>query len=201
MNSKFITVGILVITGLLISACNAAPATTPTPTPVTQEETTMNHDHAMVLQTENDFINGMIPHHLEAIETSKTVVAQTTDPELKEFAQNVIKVQTDEVAQLKKWLSSSDHEHASHSDEECDEKHDYASMMGDLSNLQGTALDKAYVQGMIAHHEGAIDMAQQVLKLNPRPEVKKMAEDIITVQQQEIETLQGWLQSKFGGSM
>jgi uncharacterized protein (DUF305 family) len=46
---------------------------------------------------------------------------------------------------------------------------------------------------------GAIDMARKVLTLNPRPEIKELADDIISSQQTEVDTLQQWLDAKYQG--
>jgi uncharacterized protein (DUF305 family) len=148
--------------------------------------------HNIEITDEKVFIREMIPHHQEAIDTSKIVLAQTQDPELKKFTQDVIAAQAKEVAQMKGWLKS-------WFNEEYVTNSNYMPMMGDLSKFEGKALDKMYVEGMIRHHQGAIDMAQKVLTLNPRPEIKKMADDIISVQQTEVNTLQQWLNTKYQG--
>lgn len=148
--------------------------------------------HNIEITDEKVFIQEMIPHHQEAIDTSIIVLAQTQDPELKKFTQDVIDAQSKEVTQMKGWLKS-------WFNEEYVTNSKYMPMMGDLNKFEGKSLDKMYVEGMIRHHQGAIDMAQKVLTLNPRPEVKKMADDIISVQQTEVNTLQQWLNTKYQG--
>lgn len=49
---------------------------------------------------------------------------------------------------------------------------------------------------MIPHHQGAIDMAESVLLYTTDPEVRNLAQGIITEQQNEIRLMQAWLQSK-----
>jgi hypothetical protein len=53
--------------------------------------------------------------------------------------------------------------------------------------------DVDFAQGMIPHHQGAIDMAKVVLKYGKDPELKKLAEDIIKAQDSEIAFMKGWL--------
>lgn len=72
-----------------------------------------------------------------------------------------------------------------------------ASMMADmnaaLAGKTGSAFDEAFLQEMIVHHEGAVDMAKLVLEKSSRPELKTLATDIISAQEKEIAQMKGWL--------
>jgi uncharacterized protein (DUF305 family) len=72
------------------------------------------------------------------------------------------------------------------------------SMTANIKDKKGDALDSAFLDGMIVHHEGAIEMAKIALAGSKRPEIKKMAEDIISAQSSEITTMKGWLNQWFG---
>ena len=61
-----------------------------------------------------------------------------------------------------------------------------------LEGKSGDELDKAFLEGMIPHHQGAIDMAKYLVN-SKHPELKKMWEDIITAQQKEIAQMKQWL--------
>ena len=61
-----------------------------------------------------------------------------------------------------------------------------------LEGKTGDAFDKEFLSQMIVHHQGAVDMAQMVLKTSKRPELVKLANDIITAQNGEIKMMQDW---------
>ncbi|MDP3988900.1 MAG: DUF305 domain-containing protein [bacterium] len=70
-------------------------------------------------------------------------------------------------------------------------------MMMDLSGKTGDALDLAFLDGMIVHHEGAVEMAQALLKETKRPELIKLGNDIITAQTGEIKMMGEWRKAWF----
>ena len=76
----------------------------------------------------------------------------------------------------------------------------YQAMMGGMNGKTGVELDKAYVRGMIMHHQGAIQMASKIQTITKRPELIKLANDIITSQTTERNTLMGWVMSKYNVS-
>jgi uncharacterized protein (DUF305 family) len=65
-------------------------------------------------------------------------------------------------------------------------------MTSDLQGKSGDDFDKAFINDMITHHQGAIDMAK-LAKVNAKhDEIKKMANDIISAQSKEIDMMQTW---------
>lgn len=75
--------------------------------------------------------------------------------------------------------------------------HDMMSMsMADMSTMMagktGDALDRAFLEGMIPHHQGAVDMAK-MMAVSKHPELVKFANDIIAGQSREIEQMRQWL--------
>jgi len=62
-----------------------------------------------------------------------------------------------------------------------------------MEGVKAADPDVAFVRGMIAHHEGAIEMAVVRLKYGKDEQTKKWAEDVIRQQQREIDEMQAWL--------
>jgi uncharacterized protein (DUF305 family) len=62
-----------------------------------------------------------------------------------------------------------------------------------LKDAQGVDASKLFLTQMIAHHEGAITMAQTEIKDGQYPAAIEMAKAIVTTQQQEIDTMKGIL--------
>ncbi|MET8643656.1 DUF305 domain-containing protein [Streptomyces sp. NPDC004675] len=67
-----------------------------------------------------------------------------------------------------------------------------------LANLPGPALEQAFLAGMIPHHAAAVAMARQELARGSRPELKAMAQNIISSQNKEISRMTGWLHTWYG---
>jgi len=71
-------------------------------------------------------------------------------------------------------------------------------MTARMKGKAGDELDKVFLEDMIVHHEGAVDMAKELQKGTKRPELQKMAKDIIDVQTKEISMMRAWLRDWFG---
>ena len=56
--------------------------------------------------TDIDFVKGMIPHHQGAVDMAKVVLQFGKDPEIKKFAENIIKAQASEIEFMNKWLAN-----------------------------------------------------------------------------------------------
>lgn len=145
---------------------------------------------------DNDFAALMKAHHLGAIEMAQAEVAGGTDPEIKAMAQKMMDDQQREVAEFNTFLSG----HTAHGGGDAF----FKEAMKHMDNMKmdmdhSGSVDKQFVQMMIPHHQSAIDMAQAYLKAGAHEQkLKKMAENIIRTQQEEIKRLQAWLAK--GGS-
>jgi uncharacterized protein (DUF305 family) len=129
-------------------------------------EPAMPHDmHDMSVKSEREFLEHMIPHHEEAVATARQVLARgATTPDIKNLTEAIVGAQEQEIADMKSW-------YLAWYGEEYKETGTYQPMMRDLSLLSGAELDQTFLEDMIAHHIGAVMMAQSVtlhLSRNPK---------------------------------
>ena len=66
---------------------------------------------------------------------------------------------------------------------------------------KNTEVDKSFIEMMIPHHQGAVEMAQMAVKKAKSPEVKKLAESIIKDQNREIEQMRTWYKKWYGAEV
>jgi uncharacterized protein (DUF305 family) len=71
-------------------------------------------------------------------------------------------------------------------------------MMASLKGKTGNEFDKVFLTEMVMHHEGAVVMAQAVLTSTDRPELKKLANEIIVAQNKEVSQMRAWYKMWFG---
>ena len=67
--------------------------------------------------------------------------------------------------------------------------------MDQLMQLSGAEFDRAWLQGMIEHHRGAITMAEQIKDEGDNPDVLALADQVITTQQAEVDEMTSLLPS------
>lgn len=141
-----------------------------------------------------EFAQMMIPHHEQAIEMSDIALDPTVGASsaVKALATKIKGEQDPEITVMKGFLT------AWKANPVMDHSSGGADMMtgmltvdeiAALSNARGTAFDQAFVAGMIAHHEGAIDMANTVVGYGENSAVRTLAQKIIAAQTAEITEL------------
>lgn len=149
------------------------------------------------------FIEQMIPHHEDAITMAKLAQTRAKKVEVKQLAQNIIDSQGKEIDQMKVWykdwfgkdVPKDTRVMRGHAMGQSTRMH--MGMMGDNTDLERLSsaadFDKAFVEEMIPHHQMAVMMASMLKNSTERPEMKKLADDIVAAQTKEIDQMRGWL--------
>jgi uncharacterized protein (DUF305 family) len=140
------------------------------------------------------FAQMMIPHHEQAVEMADVALENdTASADVKALATQIKGAQAPEIQTMQGWLAQWG---ASESAGPMD--HGSGGMMSDddMSSLMGSSgaeFDQMWLTMMIEHHEGAIEMAQDVLDTTANPDVEKLATAVVEGQEAEIATMQGML--------
>ena len=140
------------------------------------------------------FARMMIPHHEQAVAMADLALANGAGPEVTRLATQIKAGQGPEIAQMQGWLASWGADAGSATDHM---GHMPGMMGGDdleeLGPLKGAAFDERWLRMMVAHHEGALAMAQDVLSTTQDPQVRSLAEAVVSGQTAEIATMKGLL--------
>ena len=137
------------------------------------------------------FAQMMIPHHQQAIDMSSLAVSRALSPEVKALALKISAEQGPEIEQMRSWLK------AANAATEMGHQMSMDGMLSDaelerLTNASGEEFDQLFILGMIAHHEGAIEMAQMVVD-SKNPEARELGTTVIKIQTLEIAELKALL--------
>lgn len=144
-----------------------------------------------------DFLNGMIPHHQSAVAMSESYLKHGGKNEsLKKLAGDIITQQNDEIEQMKSMVEKLQKEDLKDEEAESGYMEEYGKMMHSNHSGQSVAqnIDFAFAEGMIMHHQMAIDMSEVVLKYTDEDDVEELAQNITKLQKKEIEEMNGILE-------
>ena len=170
------------------------------------ESMTKMHEEMMIGMAYNDpdaaFAQGMLGHHIGAVDMAEIELKYGTDEEMRKLAQEIINGQQSEIKQMKAWLA----DHPDTAEPTADTKamqQAYADGMDAMheemmAGIADPAPDMAFARGMLPHHIGAVDMAKTQLKYGKDAEMRKLAQEIIDAQQSEIEQMQSWITAHKG---
>jgi uncharacterized protein (DUF305 family) len=149
-------------------------------------------DSSEFSNTDVMFAQMMIPHHQQAVEMSDLALAISTNPKVLALAQKIRDAQAPESELMKSWLTK-----AGADTTMGHEMHDMGMGMGGMDGMMsedkmtalaqatGTAFDTLYLEGMIAHHEGALQMVKMIAN-SSNADVLKLGEEIVAGQTAEI---------------
>lgn len=165
------------------------------------------------------FARDMQAHHAQAVDLAVLVRDRSTDEEVRTVALDILLTQQNQIGQMAGWLSTwglpaaaseppmawmtgTDHGHGA----AAAEGEGYAAMPGwvsraDLARLTaatGTEADRLFLQLMIPHHQGGVEMAEYAVEHAQRPQVVALARNIVTSQERELTALQDMLDARGG---
>ena len=189
----------ILLTSLSLMACAGPTDTTTQPDQTTTSTATADqtaHDHSAANtgledlrgeEFDHAFLSMMVAHHQGALEMSRAA-AGSDDPQVRGWAEDITAAQEQEIAQMTTLL-----EPLGGLDEEM-----AAPMRNEMSEMAGHVQhaedpDRAFVEGMIPHHQSALDMARLAEGRSENPEVLALAQDIVTTQQREIDEFEAYL--------
>ena len=148
----------------------------------------------MMGDIDRHFIEQMIPHHEDAVLMAELALTKADHEELKKLAENIKRDQSREIGEMRSWYKSWYDTDVPESVFEMGGMGQ--GMMGDetdLESLENAKLfDKEFIEQMIPHHQMAIMMASMMLRGTEREEMKKLAQDIIRTQTEEINQMSTW---------
>jgi len=147
------------------------------------------------------FLQNMVPHHQQAVEMAEMVPDQTSRPELLELSEAINSTQSAEIDQMNGLLEAAGEEPAM-AMEGMDHSMGGMEMPGmmdqaavdELAQLRDQEFDLAFIDMMVEHHSGAIEMAEQVIAEGQNPQVADLARDVIKAQRAEIDQMEQWRQ-------
>ncbi len=197
MKRNLFTISALAV-GLPLAACGSSTSKS--------TATTVIAGAAAKVDSFNDadvaFAQGMIPHHEQAVEMADMALDPTAGagPKIAALAKAIKGAQDPEIATMKGWLTGWGKDAAGGM---TGMDHSTGAMPGMMSGADMTTLgknkgaefDTMWTTMMIAHHKGAIDMANTELKSGKAAEAKALATAVIKGQQAEIDQMTAMLKS------
>ncbi len=145
-----------------------------------------HNSNSQMVGSDAMFLQMMIPHHEQAVVMSDLALSISKDADVLKLAKQIKDAQAPEIIKMQGWLTD-----AGLSE---DPGHSMGDGMGgmlsdsELSALKvstGKAFDKLFLAGMIAHHEGAIQMVMMI-ENSPNSEIKNLGQAIVKSQSAEI---------------
>lgn len=204
-NRLTIVVGGVVLT-LSLAACGESGETNPdepaqgTASEEAAENTTQTEAEDVHNDADTEFAQMMIVHHEGAIEMADLAVAQAESQQVRALAERISAAQGPEIEQMTSWLetwgeetSPPGHGGMDHGDMDM-EGMSQEEAMADLESRSGAEFDRRFLELMIAHHQGAVNMAQTQLANGENPQALDLAQKILDDQQAEIAEMEEILQ-------
>lgn len=150
--------------------------------------------------TDAAFIADMTAHHEGAIEMARVAQKRAEHPEIRRLAGDIVAAQKGEISVMKS-IGRDMHGMAEHGDGHMGMSDAEMGMAMDPAEMENAEpFDRAFIDAMVPHHQGAVAMAKQLLKSGEQPALRTMADDIIEAQTKEIEQMRGWRKAWYGSA-
>lgn len=144
------------------------------------------------------FAQDMIGHHQQALDMAAMVPSKSTNPKVTDLGKRIAAAQGPEIKKMTEWLTKWGAAPASTSMPGMDHGTGHGSMpgmmtaeeMAKLNGAIGAEFDRMWLDMMIRHHQGAVEMAKAEQEKGASADAKKLAQDIIAAQLAEITEMQ-----------
>jgi uncharacterized protein (DUF305 family) len=150
--------------------------------------------------TDAAFITDMTAHHQGAIDMAKLAQKRAEHSEIKQLANDIVSAQKAEIAVMER-ISDDIERMGEHGSGHMGMSDSEMGMDMDMNALENAEpFDKAFIDAMVPHHQGAIVMAKHELAKGSQPALREMAQDIIDAQTEEIAQMRDWRRAWYGSA-
>ena len=150
--------------------------------------------------TDAAFITDMTAHHQGAIEMAEVAQKRAEHPEVRQLADNIISAQKSEISVMDA-VGRDMRAMGMHEGGHMGMSQSQMGMEMDMPMLaRAKPFDRAFIDMMVPHHQGAIAMAKQLHKKGEQPALRRMADDIISAQTDEIAQMRKWRKAWYGSA-
>ena len=146
---------------------------------------------------EMTFLQDMMVHHQAASQMAQLVLTHTKRPQLQTLAQNIIRTQSSEMAEMSTWLTQWYGAKPVSDPMAVPGMRDMMRSMEQLKTVYGASFDTQFLTMMSQHHQAAINMANLLPSKTRRPELLQLGQNIIQAQSAEIQQMQTWQKEWF----
>jgi uncharacterized protein (DUF305 family) len=144
------------------------------------------------------FAQGMIVHHGQAVTMADLAIETSANPEVISLAERIVAAQDPEIDLMSGWLSewgqAVPDPNMGHRGGAMAEGMMTEADMAEMERASGTDFDRLFLEMMVVHHEGAIAMAEELLADGRYPAAQELAEEVISVQRDEVEAMRALLE-------
>jgi uncharacterized protein (DUF305 family) len=137
-------------------------------------------------------IDAMVPHHQGAIAMARVALENAKHNEIKELSRNIVSTQQSEIEELKSIKKEEFGTSNVPMEMSMEQMRGMGMMMDPQSLAKENPFDEAFIDAMIPHHQSAIYMAQVASEESKIPEIKELAQNIMSAQKREIEQMRRW---------